>query len=34
LTMWQSLKCVPLTLWDEGAKRLVTFRMAREMAAA
>jgi omega-6 fatty acid desaturase (delta-12 desaturase) len=34
LTVWQSLKCVPLTLWDEGAKRLVTFRMAREMAAA
>jgi len=28
LTLWQSLKCVPLTLWDEDRKRLVPFGMA------
>ena len=29
LTFWQSLKCVPLALWDEQAKRLVSFRELR-----
>jgi omega-6 fatty acid desaturase (delta-12 desaturase) len=31
LTLWQSFKCVRLTLWDEERRRLVSFR---EMAAA
>ena len=26
LTLWQSLKCVPLSLWDEEQRRLVSFR--------
>jgi omega-6 fatty acid desaturase (delta-12 desaturase) len=26
LTLWQSLKCLPLALWDEQAERLVGFR--------
>jgi acyl-lipid omega-6 desaturase (Delta-12 desaturase) len=30
-TIWQSFKCVRLTLWDEASKRLVTFREARQM---
>ncbi len=29
LTLWESLKCVRLTLWDEEAKRLVSFREGR-----
>lgn len=29
ITFWQSLKCVPLALWDEKAKRLISFRAAR-----
>jgi omega-6 fatty acid desaturase (delta-12 desaturase) len=34
LTLWQSLKCVRLTLWDEDAKRLVSFReVGRRMAS-
>ncbi len=33
LTLWQSLKCVRLTLWDETAKRLVSFREARALSA-
>jgi omega-6 fatty acid desaturase (delta-12 desaturase) len=28
LTLWQSLKCVRLVLWDEAGRRLVTFRDA------
>ncbi len=28
LTLWQSIKCMRLTLWDEGQKRLVGFRDA------
>lgn len=28
LTLWQSLKCVPLALWDEQKRRLVSFRAA------
>jgi omega-6 fatty acid desaturase (delta-12 desaturase) len=29
LTLRESLACVPLTLWDEGAQRMVSFRDAR-----
>ena len=28
LTLWESFRCVRLTLWDEAAQRLVTFRSA------
>ncbi|MDI7863592.1 fatty acid desaturase [Rhizobiaceae bacterium n13] len=34
LTFWQSLKCVPLTLWDEQSKRLISFREARRRMPA
>jgi omega-6 fatty acid desaturase (delta-12 desaturase) len=34
LTMMQSFRCVALTLWDEQAGRLVSFRQARAMQAA
>ena len=34
LTFWQSLKCVPLTLWDEQAKRLISFREAKNRQSA
>ncbi len=26
LTFWQSLKCIPLALWDESSRRLISFR--------
>jgi acyl-lipid omega-6 desaturase (Delta-12 desaturase) len=29
LTLWQSLSCVRLTLWDEQARRLISFRELR-----
>ena len=29
ITLIQSLRCVPLVLWDEGSRRLVSFRTAR-----
>jgi omega-6 fatty acid desaturase (delta-12 desaturase) len=29
LTLWQSLKCVPLALWDEQRRRLVSFNALR-----
>ena len=34
LTLWESLKCVGLTLWDEEAKRLVSFRELRRRTAS
>jgi omega-6 fatty acid desaturase (delta-12 desaturase) len=34
LTLWQSLKCARLVLWDEGNRRLVSFRQLRRMPAA
>ena len=34
LTLWESIKCVPLTLWDEERKILVSFRQRRRFAAA
>jgi omega-6 fatty acid desaturase (delta-12 desaturase) len=33
LTLWQSLKCVRLTLWDETQNRLVGFRQVRAARA-
>jgi len=32
LTLWQSLRCVRLALWDEGSGRLVSFREAARLA--
>jgi omega-6 fatty acid desaturase (delta-12 desaturase) len=32
ITIMQSLRCVNLVLWDEGSKRLVSFREARRIA--
>ncbi|WP_428669835.1 fatty acid desaturase [Roseibium sp.] len=34
ITILQSLSCVKLALWDESAKRLVSFRDARRLASA
>lgn len=34
LTLWQSIKCVRLTLWDEDTKQLVSFREARRKVSA
>ena len=31
LTLWDSIKCVRLTLWDETAKKLISFRDMRRM---
>lgn len=33
VTLWESLKCVRLTLWDEESRRLVPFRAARSQFA-
>ena len=33
-TLWESLKCVRLTLWNENTRELVSFRQARMIAAA
>ena len=29
LTLWQSVRCFRLALWDEAGRRLVSFREAR-----
>jgi acyl-lipid omega-6 desaturase (Delta-12 desaturase) len=34
LTMWQSLRCVRLVLWDEGCRRLISFRELRRSDAS
>ncbi|MFK7902183.1 MAG: fatty acid desaturase [Nitratireductor sp.] len=34
LSFWQSLKCVPLTLWDENSKRMISFRELGKMPTA
>lgn len=34
LTLWQSLRCIPLALWDENRKRLVSFRTAKRNSRA
>ena len=31
LTLWESVKCVRLTLWDESNKKLISFRELRRM---
>lgn len=33
LTVWQSLKCIPLTLWDEQKKTMLSFRQYRRLTA-
>jgi len=30
LTLWESIKCIPLTLWDEETKKMVSFRQLRK----
>jgi acyl-lipid omega-6 desaturase (Delta-12 desaturase) len=34
LTLWDSIKCVRLVLWDETRKKLISFRELRELRAA
>jgi len=34
LTLWQSIKCVRLVLWDERANKLISFREMRRLHAA
>ncbi|EDP66879.1 putative transmembrane fatty acid desaturase [alpha proteobacterium BAL199] len=34
LTLWQSLSCLRLALWDEDAERLIGFRSLRQLAPA
>ena len=34
LTLWQSLKCVRLTLWDESQRRLISFKEMRALYGA
>ena len=34
ITLWQSFKCVNLALWDEGARKLISFREAHRLIAA
>jgi omega-6 fatty acid desaturase (delta-12 desaturase) len=34
LTLWDSIKCVRLVLWDEHAKKLISFREMRSLQAA
>ena len=33
LTLWESLKCIPLALWDDSQRKLISFRSFRQMAA-
>jgi omega-6 fatty acid desaturase (delta-12 desaturase) len=34
LTLWESIKCVRLVLWDESANKLISFREMRKMQSA
>ena len=34
ITLWQSLRCVKLVLWDEQSRRLVSFRQASDIAGS
>ncbi|MEE9347761.1 MAG: fatty acid desaturase [Robiginitomaculum sp.] len=34
VTLWESFKCANLKLWDEGSRRLVTYKQARAIMAA
>jgi omega-6 fatty acid desaturase (delta-12 desaturase) len=33
ITIWESIRCVKLVLWDENGRRLVSFREARRLPA-
>jgi omega-6 fatty acid desaturase (delta-12 desaturase) len=33
LTLWQSLGCIRLALWDEAARKLISFRELRRRLA-
>jgi omega-6 fatty acid desaturase (delta-12 desaturase) len=33
LTVWESIKCVRLVLWDESQKKLISFRDMRKLQA-
>jgi omega-6 fatty acid desaturase (delta-12 desaturase) len=33
ITLWESIRCIPLSLWDEDARRLISFRDFRKQAA-
>ncbi len=34
ITLWESIRCIPLALWDEDARRLISFRDFRKQVAA
>lgn len=34
LTVWESLKCASLALWDDGERKLLSFRAIRKMTAS
>ena len=34
LTLWESIKCVRLVLWDESGRSLISFRELRRLRAA
>ena len=34
LTLWDSIKCVRLVLWDESRNKLISFREMRQLSAA
>jgi omega-6 fatty acid desaturase (delta-12 desaturase) len=34
ITLWESIRCIPLCLWDEDSRRLISFRDFRKLAAA
>ena len=34
ITLWQSVKCLPLTLWDEEQRRLISFRAEKRQRKA
>jgi omega-6 fatty acid desaturase (delta-12 desaturase) len=34
ITLWDGIKCLRLSLWDEASRRLVSFRQARVLGAA
>jgi omega-6 fatty acid desaturase (delta-12 desaturase) len=34
ITLWESIRCIPLALWDEEHRRLISFRDFRKLAPA
>ncbi len=34
ITLWESIRCIPLCLWDEDSRRLISFRDFSKLAAA